>query len=174
MRFISVYGYIQNKVDYLRTKFYTFREKQRVSEVGSDLRINGPTSLTPYVKLGDNVNMNGMEVRGDGTLKIGNNFHSGPRCVVLTRTHDFDSGDAIPYDDTYNREAVTIEDNVWLGIGVYVLPGVTIGEGAIIQAGSVVVEDIPPCAIAGGHPAEVFDYRDEEHYQELKEAGKFH
>ena len=54
-----------------------------------------------------------------------------------------------------------------------VLGGVTIGEGAIIQAGSVVVKDIPPLAIAGGHPAVPFKYRDKEHYYRLKELGQF-
>jgi acetyltransferase-like isoleucine patch superfamily enzyme len=57
---------------------------------------------------------------------------------------------------------------------VIILPGVTIHEGAIIQAGSVVVKDIEKCAIAGGHPAKVFKYRDIEHYEKLKKEGKFH
>lgn len=48
------------------------------------------------------------------------------------------------------------------------------GEGAIIQAGAVVVKDIPPYAIAGGNPAKVFKYRDKEHYETLKAQGKFH
>ena len=71
-------------------------------------------------------------------------------------------------------KGVVIEDNVWLGNRVIVLPGVTIGEGAIIQAGSVVVNDIPKYAIAGGHPAKVFSSRDKDHYEKLKKEGKFH
>jgi len=67
-----------------------------------------------------------------------------------------------------------IEDNVWLGHRVIILGGVTIGEGAIIQAGSVVVKDIPKYAIAGGHPAKVFKYRDIKHYNRLKKEKKFH
>ena len=55
-----------------------------------------------------------------------------------------------------------------------VLPGVTMGEGAIVQAGSVVVKDIPKCAIVGGHPANVFSSRDVDHYEKLKKEGKFH
>jgi len=51
---------------------------------------------------------------------------------------------------------------------------ITIGEGAIIQAGSVVVSDIPKYAIAGGDPAKVFKYRDIEHYEKLKKEKKFH
>ncbi|HHT0934569.1 TPA: acyltransferase, partial [Serratia marcescens] len=57
---------------------------------------------------------------------------------------------------------------------VIVLPGVSIGEGAIIQAGSVVVKDIEPYAIAGGHPAKPFSQRDVAHYLQLKAEGKFH
>ena len=55
-----------------------------------------------------------------------------------------------------------------------VLGGVTIGEGAIIQAGSVIIKDIPKYAIAGGHPAKVFKYRDIEHYIKLKIEKRFH
>ena len=67
-----------------------------------------------------------------------------------------------------------IKDNVWLGNRVIILPGVTVGEGAIIQAGSVVVNTIPDFAIAGGHPARVFSYRDKAKYIKLKEQGLFH
>ena len=69
---------------------------------------------------------------------------------------------------------VLIEDNEWLGNRVIILPGVSIGEGSLIQAGSVVVKDIPKYAIAGGHPAKVFSSRDKDHYEELKKEGKFH
>lgn len=56
----------------------------------------------------------------------------------------------------------------------YHIGGVVIGEGAIIQAGSVVVSDVPDCAIAGGHPAKVFSYRNKEHYYQLKKEKRFH
>jgi chloramphenicol O-acetyltransferase type B len=93
---------------------------------------------------------------------------------MITQNHNFDHGTAIPYDSTYLYKNIAIEDNVWLGSRVIVLGGVTIEEGAIIQAGSVVVSDIPRCAIAGGHPARVFKYRDIEHYERLKSLGRFH
>lgn len=91
----------------------------------------------------------------------------------LSQNHNYDFGKAIPYDDTYIAKDVSIGDNVWLGDRVIILGGCNIGEGAIIQAGSVVAGNIPPLAIAGGHPAKVFKYRDEEHYNILKAAGKF-
>ena len=93
---------------------------------------------------------------------------------MISHTHDYDSGDAIPYDDTYIEKPILIEDNVWVGSRVIVLGGVKIGEGAIIQAGSVVVSDIPACGIAGGNPARVCKWRDRDHYEALKAQRKFH
>ena len=124
--------------------------------------------------LGQNPNFNGLTVVGHGEVIFGDNFHSGPGCLIITSNHNFDSGNAIPYDDTNIVKSVIINDNVWLGSRVIVLGGVEIGEGAIIQAGAVVVNNIPPCAIAGGNPAKVFKYRNKEHYFRLKEQKKFH
>lgn len=157
----------------LRRRYYTFKLTQQATEVGEDFIVNGPSRLSPNSVIGNNVKFNGMEVRGDGYLEIGDNFRSAPRCVIVTRNHDYDGGDAVPYDDTYVRKNVIIGDNVWFGVNVIVVPGVEIGEGAIIQAGSVVTDDIPEGAIAGGHPAEVLSYRDMEHYERLKREGKF-
>ena len=103
---------------------------------------------------------------------IGDNFHSGSECLIITSNHNYE-GEAIPYDDTNICKDVCIEDNVWLGSRVIILGGVTIGEGAIIQAESVVVKSIPKYAIAGGHPAKVFAERNIEHYEKLKLLGKY-
>nr|WP_305839171.1 acetyltransferase [Photobacterium leiognathi] len=66
-----------------------------------------------------------------------------------------------------------MEDNVWVGDRVIILGGITIGEGAIIQAGAVVVKDIPKCAIVGGNPATIFKYRDQDNYHNLLKNRKF-
>lgn len=157
----------------VRRAYYSFKLSQQAKKVGDNFIVNGPSRLSPNSIIGNNVKFNGMEVRGDGHLKIGDNFRSAPGCVIVTRNHDYDNGNAVPYDDTYNRKDVIIGDNVWFGVNVIVVPGVEIKEGAIIQAGSVVTDDIPKGAIAGGHPAEVFSKRDMEHYERLKREGKF-
>jgi len=141
---------------------------------GQGLKIGGSSWVTKNTFLGDNVSFNGMQITGGGEVRIGNNFHSGPDCLMIAHIHNYDSGDAIPYDGTYISKPIVIENNVWLGSRVIVLGGVTIGEGAIIQAGSVVVSDIPACGIAGGHPAKVFKWRDRDHYETLKVQHKFH
>ncbi|NHJ20061.1 MAG: acyltransferase [Candidatus Lokiarchaeota archaeon] len=130
------------------------------------------TILNKNTHLGKNCNFNGCQIQGDGKVVIGDNFHSGEEIIFITRSHNYE-GNAIPYKG-YVHKDIIVEDNVWIGTRVTILPGVTIGEGAIIQAGSVVVHDIPKYGIAGGHPAKVFKYRDKEHYERLKKEGKFH
>ncbi|GAA6369060.1 acyltransferase [Odoribacter splanchnicus] len=147
---------------------FTFKIHRKVKGCGQHLKVNFYSSVNSNTVLGDNVNFNGLRIYGGGNVFIGNNFHSGKGCRFITSFHNYDAGIAIPYDNTSINKDIIIKDNVWLGMDVMVLGGVTLGEGCIIQAGSVVVSDIPDCAIAGGHPAKVFKYRDIRHYEELK------
>lgn len=162
----------------IRREKFIVKETRRVSEqaeqVGVRLRVNNKSKVNDKTILGDNVNFNGLQILGAGRVIIGNNFHSGTSCLFITQVHNYDRGEKIPYDDTYVLKNIKIEDQVWLGTRVIVLGGVTIGEGAVIQAGSVVTSDIPKFAIAGGHPCKVFKYRDIEHYKKLKSKQKFH
>ena len=68
---------------------------------------------------------------------------------------------------------MVIEDFVWCGANVTILPGVIIGEGAIVGAGSVVVKDVPKYAVVAGNPAIVLKYRNIEQFEKLKQQGKF-
>ena len=162
----------------MRAKFDGFYYSRRIRSVaatcGEVLYVGGKSYVTRNTYLGNNVNFNGMSMHGNGKITIGDNFHSGTGCQIISSFHNFDGGDAIPYDTTYIDKDVVIGENVWLGNNVIILGGVTIGEGAIIQAGSVVCKDVPPLAIAGGHPAMPFKYRNQEHYFNLKEQKKFH
>ncbi|HVK99018.1 MAG TPA: acyltransferase [Dongiaceae bacterium] len=148
--------------------------KSQVASYKGKVSVGGPTRLTRNTYLGNNVNFNGLVISGGGKVTIGDNFHSGPGCLFICQNHNFDGGEAIPYDNSYIFKDIDIGDNVWLGSRVIVLGGVTIGEGAIIQAGSCVVSNIPAYAIAGGHPAKVFSQRNIEHYERLKSKGRFH
>jgi len=155
------------------TFFYTFLVKRQCKSNADGLKVNGFSKVSRSTVLGKNIHFNGMVISGLGSVQIGDNFHSGKGCIMISQIHNYDKGTAIPYDNTYIYKNIIIENNVWLGDRVIVLGGVTIGEGAIIQAGSVVVKDIPKYAIAGGHPAKVFSQRDIEHYEELKLQKKF-
>lgn len=139
----------------------------------NNCKVFGYSKLTNNTFLGKNVNFNGFKVLGKGKVVINDNFHSGSNCSIITQVHNY-KGNSLPYDDTYIIKETHIEENVWIGNNVIILGGVRIGEGAIIQAGSVVVSDIPPLAIAGGHPAKVFSARDKSHYFSLKTEKNFH
>ena len=72
------------------------------------------------------------------------------------------------------KKDVIIDSFVWIGSRVTLLPGTHIGEGAIIQGGSVVHGQIPPYSIAGGNPAKVFKQRNIEHFEKLKKEKMFY
>ncbi len=90
----------------------------------------------------------------DGAMiSIGNHCKIGPRCQFFTPQHPIDWQERMQPVETCLP--ITIGDNCWLGGGVTVLPGVTIGPRCIIAAGSVVVHDIPADSLAAGNPAVV-------------------
>ena len=93
-------------------------------------------------------------------LRIGSHVQIAPQCTFSPYEHNFDDL-AMPIRDQGLRSKgpIIVEDDAWLGVGVRVLEGVTIGTGSIIGAGSVVTQDIPPFAIAVGVPARVVGYR---------------
>lgn len=62
-------------------------------------------------------------------------------------------------DDGYTKGPIIVEDDVWIATNALILSGVTIGRGAIVAAGAVVVKDVPPYAIVGGNPAKILKYR---------------
>ena len=117
--------------------------KRKVKSYIPPLTVNGLSFVSKTTLLGKNVSFNGIHISGCGKVVIGDNFHSGKECLIISQNHNFNSGKMIPYDNTYICKDITIKDNVWLGDRVIILGGVSIGEGAIIQAGSVVVSDIP-------------------------------
>jgi acetyltransferase-like isoleucine patch superfamily enzyme len=153
---------------------FTFMALRKIGSYKSKPKVNFYSRLTKNTHLGKNCHFNGLIIRGNGKVTIGDNFHSGKDILVINSYHKYDNADAIPYDTKEKIDKdITIKDNVWIGDRVLILGGVTIGEGAIIQAGAVVIKDIKDFGIAGGNPAKVFKYRDLDNYKTLKEKGLF-
>ncbi len=166
---------LKGSLGYMQKKIWLYEIKSVVAKWEGVILVGNKTKLSPNTYLESNVSFNGLTIYGRGKVYISSWFHSGVRCSFITGYHDYDHGNQIPYDSSRDiNKDIMIEQCVWLGNDVIVLGGVTIGEGAIIQAGAVVVSDIPKYAIAGGSPAKVFKYRDIEHYEKLKAEGKFH
>ena len=87
------------------------------------------------------------------TVTIGDDVQIGPGVQLLTATHPIEPG---PRRDKWEAaQPIVIGDNVWLGGGVIVCPGVTIGADTVVGAGSVVVQDLPASVVAVGSPAKV-------------------
>ena len=153
--------------------FYTWINCRRIASFADRPTVNGWTVLSQTTHLGKNCHFNGMRIRGSGKVTIGDNFHSGQGVKIITSFHDYDGGDTVPYGLAVAHRDVVIKSNVWLGDDVLVLGGVTLEEGAIVQAGSVVVDNIGYCSIVGGAPAKEFKKRNIEHYENMRNAGKF-
>jgi acetyltransferase-like isoleucine patch superfamily enzyme len=94
-----------------------------------------------------------------GSIQIGNDVHIAPSCGFYPYNHGFAPGELIVTQKLKSRGDIVLEDDVWIGFGAIVLEGVRIGKGSIIGAGSVVVGNIPPGAIAVGSPAKVIRMR---------------
>ena len=99
-----------------------------------------------------------VHVWGGGGVYIGNRVMIGAHTAIASRTHDY--GQDIMYY-TVVRKPVTIEDDVWIGSNCVILPGIHIGEGAVVGAGSVVTRDIDAKTVVAGVPARVVARRRE-------------
>ena len=110
------------------------------------------TDCGKNITIGKNVFINsGCRFQDHGGITIGDGTLIGHNMVLATLNHDFD-----PEKRSTNLPApISIGANVWIGSSVTVLPGVTIGDNAIIAAGAVVTKDVPENVIVGGVPARV-------------------
>lgn len=158
----------------LKKKYWIQNLKKIAIEYKDPIYIGGPCIFSGKIFLGKNCNFNGMNIQGNGVVKIGDNFHSGIECMMITQNHDYDDGNAIPYGDKYHLKNIRIGDNVWLGNRVTLIGDLEIGEGAIVAAGAVVTKNVPAFAIVGGNPAKIIKYRNIERYERLKSEGQFH
>jgi len=130
--------------------------EQLLGAVGEDTEIRPPL----YVDYGSNLRIGARSFANFGlvaldvaAITIGDDLQIGPNVQLLTPTHPVE-----PEPRRQKWEAaqpITIGDNVWLGGGVIVLPGVTIGADTVVGAGSVVTRDLPAGVVAVGNPARV-------------------
>ncbi len=94
-----------------------------------------------------------------GDLVIGANVMISPYVMITATGHNFADVDTPMQVQGLSSRKVSIEDDVWVGGKSIILPGVTVGRGSVVAAGSVVTRDVPPLAIVGGNPAKVIKYR---------------
>lgn len=129
--------------------------------VDPDLRVFPPfyTDCGKNIHIGRNVFINsGCRFQDQGGITLGDGALIGHNVVLATLNHDLTPkkrGTTIP-------SPIKIGRNVWIGANATVVPGVTIGDNAVIAAGAVVTRDVPENAVVGGVPAKILKYIDEE------------
>ncbi|MBK6388079.1 MAG: acyltransferase [Rhodoferax sp.] len=113
-----------------------------------------------FVSIGSNCSF-GQDVfiTGGGGVRIGDWVGLGPDVKIWSVNHRFDDANRPWMLQGWNHSEVVIEDDVWLAANVFVMPGTTIGRGAIIAASSVVNKSVPAYALFAGNPGRVVGWR---------------
>lgn len=123
-------------------------------EPGTNIRGVRQLSCGKRVSLG-----RGTQLICRGGLRIGSHVMMGPGVRIITNGHVMDRTDQLMRDQGLYEKPVQIGDDVWIGANVVVLPGVRIGTGSVIAAGSIVTKDVPEYALMGGVPARLIRIR---------------
>lgn len=94
-----------------------------------------------------------LTILDNGKVTIGDNVMIGPNVQLLTACHPIDANERNALMEF--TKSITIKDDVWIGGGAIVTPGVTIGKNSVIGAGSIVTKDIPDNVVAAGNPCRI-------------------
>lgn len=106
------------------------------------------------LRLGDDVDLAaGVLITTSGSVEIGARTLVGYRAQILSANHSVPSGRGRIFDSGHDKKPVAIGADAWIGAAAIVLPGVSIGDGAVVAAGSVVTHDVAPYSVVAGVPA---------------------
>lgn len=123
------------------------------TEIRPPLRVDYGHNITIGARCFANFGLVALDV---APITIGDDVQIGPNVQLLTPTHPVEPG---PRRDKWEAaEPITIGDNVWLGGGAIVCPGVSIGADTVVGAGAVVTKDLPAGVVAVGNPARVIKH----------------
>lgn len=140
-----------SKITLIKNKIlkYLFKEISISSNIRPNIKfVNGNN-----ISIGNNSGIGENSFIQDiGQVKIGDNVLMGPDIMIFTANHSIEKSKLIN-EQGYIVKDVKIENDVWIGARSIILPGVTVGQGSIIAAGSIVTKDIDEYSIVGGNPA---------------------
>lgn len=146
-------------INLFQQKLRCFFGKIYLSACGDHVNIQKDSRFSHRCKIGDYSGIGeGSHLYGE--VVIGKYVMMGTNCTIYTQNHAFSRID-IPmcFQGSQKEKKVVIEDDVWIGGNVTILPGVTIKTGAVIGASAVVSKDVPEYAIVVGNPAKIVKYR---------------
>lgn len=129
---------------------------QLLGRLGPDSEVRPPfyCDYGSQIRIGERTFVNfGLVALDPAPITIGSDVQIGPNVQLLTPTHPIDPG--LRREKWEGARPIDVADNVWLGGGVIVLPGVSIGENSVVGAGAVVTRDVPAGVVVVGNPARV-------------------
>lgn len=125
---------------------------------GAAILMDCTFDCTQNLSIGPNTVINGKcRLDNKGGISLGQNVSISHECIILSADHDLDSRDFAG-----RERPVTIEDYAWIGTRAMIMPGVTIGKGAVVAAGAVVTRDVAPYNVVAGVPAKMIRQRTED------------
>lgn len=134
-------------------KFRYMCLKMICKNVGKDVNVYDKAVFTSKLQIGNNSDI-GRNSYIQGDVIIGNDVMMGPDVVIFTKNHiTVDISVPMRMQGSYEEEPVIIGDDVWIGSRTIILPGIKIGKGAIIGAGSIVTKNIDDYDVVAGNPA---------------------
>ena len=126
---------------------------------GKNVNIEKGARFGSEVSLGDNSGI-GVNAQIASYVTIGNDVMMGPECMMYTTNHGMaDTQTPMWRQHSTQPRPIVIGDDVWIGARVIILPGVQVGTGSVIGAGSVVTHNVMPYSIVGGNPAKLIRMR---------------
>ncbi len=160
--FFSFYGLVKYFPAPLGNVLRFLFTKPFIKKMGKCRIAEGVTLWYPYrIIIGNHVTLNEfVYLSGYGGIKIDKGVRIGTKSTFITSDHKFDRLDVPIKDQGIVAGMIHIKKNVWIGSNVTILKGVTVGEDAVIAAGSVVTRNVPNRAIVVGVPAKVIKYRE--------------
>jgi maltose O-acetyltransferase len=144
----------------LRRRVYS----KRLKSCGKNLEIYENNNIKGFknISIGDDFFMNfGGTLDAQDDLVIGNYVTCGYNVKLITVNHIFTRLDLQIQKQGVEHKKISVGNDVWIGADAIVLPGVKIGDGCVIGAGSIVTKDVPDFAVAAGNPARVIKHRGE-------------
>ena len=144
--------------DWVRARVF----RRHLGALGPDTRIGYGFRVTSpdKIRIGSHCDFNeGVFITGGGGVTIGDYVGLGPGVKIWSVNHRYQDPDTPWIQQGHELLPVVIENDVWLGANCFVMPGITIGRGSILSAGTVLMKSVPEFAIVAGNPGRIVGWR---------------